>query len=341
LPDAIGEMFAISFSGPAIPPEVGKMLVTDRVGTVLLFSDNFTDAAALARLTAQLRALRAESGAPGPLIITVDQEGGSVQRVHDGIQQLPSELDLGAGGAGAVRSEVAKMACGLHQLGVTLDLAPVADLHTNPSDSVIGDRSFGGSAEAVAPLVAAYVRGLHDGGVGSAVKHFPGLGGAAGNPHTALPVDHETQAKWQETQEVSFEAGIAAGTDAVMTTAVAVPALDPAGTPAFFSHAIVTQILRDEMKFNGVIVTDSLSLGAIGGTDPLPVAAVAAAHAGNDLLLLSNTDPNLEESAISAVSSAVESGSISKDQVEASAARVASLAARWGSVPATPNLAVC
>ena len=130
-----------------------------------------------------------------------------------------------------MRTAVAATAAGIHALGITLDLAPVADLRLNPQDGVIGDRSFGTDPARVGPLVAAAVGGLHDAGVAATLKHFPGLGGAPGDPHAAIPTDPESQAQWEATQARSFEAGIAAGADAVMTTSVYVPGLDPSGTP--------------------------------------------------------------------------------------------------------------
>src|SRR5439155_2083753 len=119
-----------------------------------------------------------------------------------------SEMELGRRGPQGVRDAVAATASGLHRLGVQLDLAPVADLRTNPADAVIGDRSFGAEPTLVGPLVAAAVNGLHDGRVGATLKHFPGLGGAAGDPHAAMPTDGESLSQWLATQARSFQAGI-------------------------------------------------------------------------------------------------------------------------------------
>src|SRR5205814_306433 len=141
-----------------------------------------------------------------------------VEATPDGPAGRPSELELGRRGPQAVRNAVAATASGLHALGIQLDLAPVADLRTNPADAVIGDRSFGGDPTLVGPLVAAAVNGLHDGGVGATLKHFPGLGGAAGDPHAAIPTDGESLNQWLATQARTFKAGIDAGVDAVMTT---------------------------------------------------------------------------------------------------------------------------
>src|ERR1700674_2660396 len=175
---AVGQMMAASFGGPNITDGLRHLILDEKVGTVLIFSDNFTDAASLLRLTTELQRLGREAGLPAPLLIAVDEEGGRVMRIHDGVAALPSELQLGARGPDGVRQAVADNASGLHALGIQLDLAPVADLRSNPADGVIGDRSFGGDPSSVGPLVAAAVNGLHDGGVAATLKHFPGLGGA-------------------------------------------------------------------------------------------------------------------------------------------------------------------
>ena len=322
-------MMAASFGGPNITDGLKSLIVDEKVGTVLIFGDNFTDAGSLLRLATQLQRLGREAGLPAPLLVAVDEEGGRVMRVHDGVAALPSEQELGARGPEGVRQAVAATAAGLHALGIQLNLAPVADLRSNPADAVIGDRSYGGDPAVVAPLVAAAVNGLHDGGVAATLKHFPGLGGAAGDPHRAMPFDPESLDRWAATQARSFKAGIDAGADAVMTTAVVVPGLDPSGTPALFSRAVVTGLLRDRLHFQGVIVTDGLGMGGITTLYGLPDATVAAVRAGNDLVLLNSADAAYQASAIEAVKQQVRAGAITMDQVQASAARVIALRARW------------
>ena len=326
---AVGQMMAASFGGPTITEGLRRLILDQKVGTVLIFGDNFTDAASLRRLTAGLQRLGRDAGLPAPLLVAVDEEGGRVMRIHDGVAALPSQLELGVRGPQGVRQAVADNATGLHALGIELNLAPVADLRSNPADAVIGDRSFGGDPAAVGPLVAAAVDGLHDGGVAATLKHFPGLGGAAGDPHSAMPTDPESLDRWVATQARSFQAGIDAGADAVMTTAVVVPGLDPSGTPALFSRAVVTGLLRQRLHFEGVIVTDGLGMGAITTVYGLPDATVAAVRAGNDLVLLNSADAAYQASAIDAVKQQVRAGAIPMDQVQASAARVIALRARW------------
>ncbi len=328
LQDDIGSVLVVSQSGTVMSPTLRSMLISGRVGGVLLFASNFRNAAGLRAWSEQLRALAASACLAHPILLMVDEEGGRVNQVQAAFA-APSQLIAGVGGPARVRALERVSAAGLRQLGVGLDLAPVADVRTNPNDLVIGDRSFGSSSSAVAPLVAAAVKGLHDGGVGATLKHFPGLGGAAGDPHVAIPTDNETEAQWTRVQMPAFKAGISAGADAVMTTAVYVPGLGAGHTPAMFSAPVVSR-LRTQLGFQGVIITDSVSMGGIGARYSLPQATLLALAAGNDLVLLSNGDPNYEKSAMAAVRAAALSGRLNRNQLHDSAMRVNLLRDRWG-----------
>ena len=295
----------------------------------MLFTPNFGgEPYQMREWTDRLNALASSSCFEHPMLVMTDEEGGSVANVKaDWVPPWP--LEMAGGGADRVRALEQLNGQGLHAIGVGLNLAPVADVRTNSLDGIIGARSFGSSPSVVAPLVAAAVQGLHDGGVGATVKHFPGLGGAAGDPHQAIPTDPESEATWERIQMPGFVAGIAAGADAVMVTAVYVPSLGGGDTPAMFSPAVVGR-LRTQLGFTGVIVTDSLSMGGIGARWPLPEAAVLALAAGNDMLLLGNGDTNYEADAVAAVRAAVLSGRLDRTRLHESAMRVNALRDRWG-----------
>ena len=333
LQNDIGAVLVVSQTGTTISPALRSLVMKGRVGGVLLFAPNFKNAAGLKVWTNHLQALASAACLDHPLLVMLDEEGGQVNQVRAPFAG-PSELTVGAGGTANVRAQERRVATGLRGLGVGLDLAPVADVRTNPKDLVIGDRSFGSSTATVAPLVAAAVKGLHDGGVGATLKHFPGLGGAAGDPHIAIPTDNETAAQWARVQMPAFKAGIAAGADVVMTTAVYVPGLGASHVPAMLSAPTVG-LLRTQLGFQGVIMTDSLSMGGVGARYSLPQAAVLAVAAGNDLILLSNGDPVYEGKAMSAIQAAVKSGRLDRAKLHQSAARVNQLRDRWG-LPLTP-----
>jgi beta-N-acetylhexosaminidase len=328
LQEDIGSVLVVSWRGPAISPDLLSLLDDGRVGGVLLFASNFSGPAGLKALSESLQALASSACLDHPILVMLDQEGGQVNRVQADFAP-PSELVVGAGGADHVRMVERASAVGLHQLGVGLNLAPVADVRTNPRDQVIGDRSFGSNPAVVSPLVGAAVQGLHEGGVGATLKHFPGLGGAAGDPHVAIPTDPESEAQWERVQMPAFAAGIAAGADAVMTTAVYVPGLGAGSMPAMFSAPVVSR-LRTQLGFAGVIISDSVSIGGIGARYSLPEATVLALAAGNDLVLLGNGDPAYEGEAMAAVRSAVLSGRLDRAALHESALRVNRLRDRWG-----------
>jgi beta-N-acetylhexosaminidase len=328
----IGALMVFSWRGALDFSRVRPYLVEDEVGGVLFFSANFGGTpAGMKEWSDRLLALSSSECLEHPLLLMTDEEGGSVANVKSS-SAPPWPLQMASYGADRVRALEALNGAGLRAAGVGLNLAPVADVRTNSLDGIIGARSFGSSPSVVAPLVAAAVAGLHDGGVGATLKHFPGLGGAAGDPHEAIPTDHTSLSRWTATQLPGFASGIAAGTDAVMVTAVYEPSLDGGAMPAMFSPTIVG-LLRAQLGFNGVIMTDSLSMGGIGAKWPLPEAAVLALAAGNDMLLLGNGDPAYEASAVAAVRAAVLSGRLDRARVHESALRVNALRDRWGRRP--------
>jgi len=328
LQEDIGSVLVVSWRGPSISPALRLLLDDGRVGGVLLFASNFSGPAGLKALSESLKTLASSACLDHPILVMLDQEGGQVNRVQADFAG-PSELVAGAGGADHVRTVEQTAAAGLRGLGVGLDLAPVADVRTNPRDQVILDRSFGSSPAVVSPLVSAAVQGLHDGGVGATLKHFPGLGGAGGDPHVAIPTDPESEAQWERVQMPAFQAGIAAGADAVMTTAVYVPGLGGGNTPAMFSAPVVSR-LRTQLGFNGVIVSDSVSMGGVSARYSLPEATVLALAAGNDLVLLGSGDPAYEGEAMASVNAAVIAGRLDRASLHESAMRVNRLRDRWG-----------
>jgi len=326
----IGSVMILSWRGTTPWSTVRAELVRDQIGGVLLFTPNFGGLPqGLKALDDRLQALASSTCLGHPILVMLDEEGGEVANVKATFAP-PWPLVMAGGGADHVRALEQANGAGLRAAGVGLNLAPVADVRTNPRDAVIGARSFGSNPSTVAPLVGAAVTGLHDGGVGATLKHFPGLGGAAGDPHVAIPTDPESVAQWEKVQLPAFQAGIAAGADAVMVTAVYVPGLGGGSMPAMFSAPVVGR-LRTQLGFKGVIVTDSLSMGGIGAHWSLPQAAVMALAAGNDFVMLGNGDPSYEAQAIAAVRAAVLSGRLSWAKLHESAMRVNALRDRWGS----------
>ena len=325
----IGSLMVLSWRGGLGWSSIRPVIQRYQLGGVLLFTPNFGGTpAGVRRWSDELAGLSSSVCADHPTLVMLDEEGGEVANVKAAFSP-PWPSSMASLGPVGVRSLERVNGAGLRSAGVDLDLAPVADVRYNPADAVIGGRSFGASPAVTAPLVAAAVQGLHDGGVGATVKHWPGLGGAAGDPHVAIPTDNESVAVWTRTQLPSFRAGVNAGADVVMTTAMYVPGLGAGSTPALFSPSVVGR-LRTQLGFEGVIMSDSLSMNGIGSRWSLQQSAVMALAAGNDMVLLGNGDPSLEVAAIQAVRAAVLSGRLNRAAIHASALRVNALRDRWG-----------
>ncbi|WP_433009947.1 glycoside hydrolase family 3 protein [Kribbella sp. CA-294648] len=255
-----------------------------------------------------------------PLLISTDQEHGVVFRVGPPATQFAGAMALGAGRSTADAREAAAIAgAELRAVGVNQDYAPVADVNVNALNPVIGVRSFSSDPELVARLTAAQVDGYQrDGGIAATAKHFPGHGDTATDSHTGLPTIDHTREEWERIDAPPFRAAIAAGIDSIMTAHIVVPSLDPSGDPATLSKPIMTGILREELGYDGVVVTDSLGMAGVRqkyGDAEVPVLAL---EAGVDQLLM----PPRMDIAYNAVLDAVRSGRISEKRLDQSVYRV-------------------
>ncbi len=253
-----------------------------QLGGVILFARNIEAPEQVAELSHDIQSLA--SGAP--LWVSVDQEGGRVARLRAPFTEWPPMAVLGRAGDAALASRFAvALAAELRAVGITLDYAPVLDIHTNPKNPVIGDRALAEDASAVGKLGAAIVRGLQDNGVAACGKHFPGHGDTSVDSHVALPVVEHPPDRIRRVEGVPFREAIAAGVAFIMTAHVLVPSLDEE-KPATLSRRIVYDLLRDELGFEGVILSDDLEMKALAATYAVPDAAVQAIAAGCDAVLV-------------------------------------------------------
>ncbi|MDQ7910632.1 glycoside hydrolase family 3 N-terminal domain-containing protein [Phytohabitans sp. ZYX-F-186] len=269
-----------------------------------------------------------------PLLISTDQEQGVVVRMPAPATRFPGAMALGAGRSLPDAYRAAQVTGReLRAVGVNQDFAPVADVNVNPANPVIGVRSFGGDPTLAAAMTAAQVAGLqHGAGTSAAAKHFPGHGDTDTDSHTGLPVINHTRAEWERLDAPPFRAAIAAGVDTVMTAHIVVPALDPAGDPATLSAPILTGLLRERLGFDGVVVTDALTMEGVRqkyGDDRVPVLALKA---GADLLLM---PPDLDL-AYQAVLGAVRGGELSRARIDRSVRRILTLKHERGILTAGP-----
>ena len=309
-----------SFPGRTVPEWMARWLERG-LGGITLFAYNVRDPRQLRELTDALREERPE------LLISIDEEGGDVTRLEaEHGSSYPGNLALGAVDDPALTEQVASAIAGeLARAGVNVNLAPVADTNTDPRNPVIGVRSFGSDPELVARHVAAFVAGTQRQGVAACAKHFPGHGDTAADSHRELPVVHGDL----DEALLPFRAAVSAGVRAVMTGHLLVPELDDA--PATISAPILTGLLRGELGFDGLVVTDALEMQGISGHVGVEEAAVLALAAGADALCLGH---DLHEEAVervhAAIVGAVRSGRLGEERVADAAARVAALG-RWAS----------
>ncbi|WP_324650255.1 glycoside hydrolase family 3 protein [Georgenia sp. H159] len=341
LEEKVGQMFVPYMYGSTIDeedprnlaaagvPSIGEMIEEFHPGGIIYFgwSNNLESPGQVARLSNDIQA-RATADGGIPMTTSIDQEEGVVVRLPQPSAQLPGAMALGATrdpehARDAARVTAEKLAA----VGVNQDYSPIADVNSNAQNPVIGVRAFGGDTDLVSSLVTAQVHGFQDdGGISASVKHFPGHGDTAVDSHYGVPLIDKTEAEFRAEDLPPFRAAIEAGTDSIMTAHIVVPALDPSGRPATFSYPILTEVLREELGFDGVIVTDSLSMqGARDefGDERVPVEAILA---GADQMLM---PPNLRV-AYDGVMAAVADGEITEERIDASVRRILEQKAKRG-----------
>ena len=305
------------------------------VGGVIYFNnattDNVDGPAQMAAFSNGLQRAATRSGTRIPLIIAIDQEGGNVTRLESPATEFPASMAIGAGRSTKDARTVATLnGRELRAMGINQNFAPVADVNSNPDNPVIGARSFSSNPGLTSKLVTAEVEGYQDSGrpsqtVSSSAKHFPGHGDAATDSHTQLPNIDRTEAEWRAVDLPPFKAAIKAGVDSIMTAHIQVPSLDATGVPATLSKPIMTGLLRGELRFKGVIVTDALGMGGANVFPPQEIP-VMALEAGVDQLLM---PPNLQL-ALDSVKAAVQSGRLTERRIDQSVLRILELKIKRG-----------
>lgn len=264
------------------------------------------------------------------LFIAVDEEGGTVARIGRnsamGTTSFPDMATVGAQGTDAAYNVGLTIGSEITQFGFNLDFAPVADVNTNPDNPVIGSRAFSSDAEEAAELVASAVQGFRDGGILCCLKHFPGHGDTATDSHYGLAETTKALDELRETEFLPFRAGIGAGAELVMVGHISTPSITGDSVPASLSSYMVTDILRGELGFDGLVVTDSLSMEAITDQYGSGEAAVLAVQAGVDLLLM----PEDLSAAVSALEDAVADGTVSESRIDESVLRILTVKLEYG-----------
>ena len=335
----IGQLLMAGFDGLEPDAQIERLIRNHHLGGLILFRRNIAHPDQIAALNRSLQRINAEQ-ADIPLLIAVDQEGGVVARVEDGVTPLPSALAFRATGSVADCEALTRVANEeLRLLGFNVNFAPVLDVNNNRYNPVIGVRAYGETAAEVCEYGLAALRGIQAAGIAATAKHFPGHGDTDVDSHLGLPRVPHDRARLDEVELAPFRAAIAAGVDAIMSAHVVFPAFEPdPDIPSTLSRAVMSDLLRRELGFLGVVFTDCLEMAAIADGIGVVEGALRAFKAGADVLLVSHREDR-QVAVIEALVAAVENGEISEARIDESLVRILALKqkrrmADWDKLPA-------
>ncbi|HEY7124869.1 MAG TPA: glycoside hydrolase family 3 N-terminal domain-containing protein [Ktedonobacterales bacterium] len=330
LQEELGQLIVVSFLGTTLTPDLQNMIAHQYAGGVMLYGYNITSSTQLKTLDAG-----AQAQARIPLLIATDQEGGLVNRLLSIIGPVPSALQVGnTNDPENARKRGIQDGQELQKLGVNVDLAPVVDVHSAPQ-TVIITRMFGTTPQKVETFASAYLDGLQSQGVIGTLKHWPGLGASPVDPHDALPVITRSKQELNDIDFAPYRALISQGNvNMIMSTHELITAYDDQ-MPSSLSPILINQVLRHDLGFQGVIITDGLYMGALARWT-IAQAAVLAFIAGNDLLL-GPWDSNEVQKVLNALEAAVASGQITKARVDLSVERILALKIEEGLIKIPPG----
>ncbi len=326
LRDKLGQMLLGGFDGTKMTTEAMKLIAAYRTGGIIYFSRNVSSPEQLAALTRELQEAASANGVP-PLWISIDQEGGMVARITEGVTLMPGQMAIAAAGSAQEAYRAAYVSGSeLRRIGINLNYAPVLDVNNNPLNPVIGVRSFGESPEAAAEFGAAAVRGYQDAGVAATAKHFPGHGDTDVDSHLDLPTVPHDRARMDKVELVPFKRAFAEGVDAVMSAHIYFPALEKEKLPVTLSPSVLTGLLREELGFEGIITTDCMEMNAIAEHYGVAEASVLAVLAGADQILVSHRSDR-QGAALAALEAAVHEGRVDEARIDDSVRRL--LRMKW------------
>lgn len=282
----IGQCLGVGFDGPVIPEEYAELVRKYKIGNVLLFRRNVESFEQIRALCASLTGLIQSETGLAPFIMA-GEEGGSVSRLSHIAGLTPCPMAVGATGDPENARTVGRwIGRAMRAVGVNMDFGPVLDVFSNPDNAVIGTRSFGPDPETASAFGTAFLRGLKSAGVMACGKHFPGHGDTAVDSHLALPLVEKSEQDFRGTELPSFAAAIREGIEAIMTAHVVLPAVDGERLPATVSKKILTGLLRQELGFQGVVISDGMEMKAVMSLYGIEEATLRAINAGCDMALI-------------------------------------------------------
>ncbi|MEH7388575.1 beta-N-acetylhexosaminidase [Bacillus sp. JJ1521] len=321
LEDKIGQMILAGVSGTSMDANANKLISQFHVGGIIFYKYNFETPTQVIQLVNQLKAGNSSSL---PLLLGVDQEGGRVTRLPGGLVNFPPNKQIGQVNNPDFSFKVGTLlGQELKEFGLNLDFAPVLDINSNPNNPVIGDRSFGNNAEIVSKLGVQTMKGIQSQKVITTIKHFPGHGDTSVDSHLDLPIVNKSLKELKELELIPFERAINQGAEVVMVAHILLPQLDKTN-PGTMSKAVMTDLLRKQLGFTGVIITDDMTMGAITEHFDIGKASVESVKAGSDIILVGH-DYNNVVKIISSLKTAVQNGEISEQRLNESIERIIQL----------------
>lgn len=326
LDEKVGQLVVVGFDGYTMSDNINSLIKENKVGGVILFSKNVENSNQLVRLTNSIKTSNAQNKIP--LFISVDEEGGRVSRMPTEIKKLPSNKVIGKKNDGDFSYSIGKIIGEeLKAFGFNMDFAPVMDINSNPANSVIGDRSFGNNVDIVNKLGIKTMEGIMDSNIIPVVKHFPGHGDTFVDSHVGLPIVNKDLTQLNNFELIPFNEAIKNNVDAIMVSHILLNKLD-VDFPASMSKVIITDILRGNLKFQGVVITDDMTMGAIIKNYDIGDASVKSINAGSDLILVCHDFDN-ELKVINSLKAAVQNNIITEERLNESVYRILKLKEKY------------
>ena len=324
LDEKIGQMIITGFNGSEYNDDMDRLINEYKVGGVILFARNIEDSNQMIDLT---RALQ-ENNNNLPLFISIDEEGGRVSRLPDDVEKFPSAFTIGLINDQQTAYENGKeIGYTLKRLGINLDYAPVLDIYSNENNTVIGDRAFSKEESIVSTMGIATMEGIEDADIIPVVKHFPGHGDTEVDSHYGLPIVYKTLEELRNFEFIPFVKAIESGCDVIMVSHIILNEVDSIN-PASLSKIVISDLLRKDLEFDKVVITDDMSMGAITSIMSIEEACIKSIEAGCDILLLGNAYEEIEQ-VINSIKLKLYNGEISEEQINKSVKRILELKKKY------------
>ena len=324
LDEKIGQMIITGFNGSEYNDDMDRLINEYKVGGVILFARNIEDSNQMIDLT---RALQ-ENNNNLPLFISIDEEGGRVSRLPDDVEKFPSAFTIGLiNDQQTAYGNGKEIGYTLKRLGINLDYAPVLDIYSNENNTVIGDRAFSKEESIVSTMGIATMEGIEDADIIPVVKHFPGHGDTEVDSHYGLPIVYKTLEELRNFEFIPFVKAIESGCDVIMVSHIILNEVD-SSNPASLSKIVISDLLRKDLEFDKVVITDDMSMGAITSIMSIEEACIKSIEAGCDILLLGNAYEEIEQ-VINSIKLKLYNGEISEEQINKSVKRILELKKKY------------